>query len=258
MPRPHGVRAVVRAALRDEWDGLERITRDLRAADLLTIANALLGMGAILWAIQGEALRAVGFVLLAVIVDGLDGQVARLRGGGGPLGGPLDALADAITFVAAAPLVAFLVLEPSAPPWAAVAMLAFYAAAGLLRLARFEGLRTDRPGPSRPYFSGLSSPGAALTLLALLLVDVPAEAVLSVALLTGVLMVSRVRYPKLRGAMGATAVAVILLVLLTPAWPVWQERAAWLLLGLMAVYVVVGPYYVLTRFGPTAAPEGDA
>ncbi len=251
MSRP----GILRAALRDEWDGLERITRDLRPADFFTLLNAFAGLAAILFAIQGRASWAATTILLAIILDGVDGAVARLGGGGGPLGGTLDTLADTVTFVAAPPLVVFMALgDPvGAGQWVLVTVpMGFYALAGLLRLARFESMREQRP---RGYFSGLSSPGAALLIMAFLMVDLSRAWVLGVVVLGGLLMMSRIRYPKLRGALGITAVAVILAVLVTTGLPEMQQRATWAMLAFMAIYVTAGPFYVLARVGPTPPPK---
>lgn len=249
------LRDTFRAAVRDEWDGIERITKDLRPADFFTLLNALLGLMSIVAAEVGLLKVAFALVLVAVIADGLDGFVARLGGGGGPLGGTLDSLADTVSFVAAPALIAAVHLDagPDRLRDALVlAPLAFYTFCGLLRLARFESLRETKP---RRYFSGLASPAAALTLLSVVFVGLPPAWVLLVAFLLGLLMVSRIRYPKLRGWLGVVATVMILGVLATAPLPDWQVRATWALLGIMALYVAIGPYYVLTRIGPTPDPR---
>jgi len=253
-----GARAVIRAAVRDEWDGLERITRDLRPADFVTSLNALAGIGVMLAAVEGHLRPAFGLLLVGVILDGLDGLVSRAGGGGGPLGGTLDSLADTVTFVAAPAVVVATSLAFGGGAGTAAAVLGaagFYVLAGLLRLARFESLRETKP---RRYFSGLSSPGAALTLVAVLFIGAPTPVVLATAALLGLLMVTRLRYPKLRGALGALAGLVILLVLATWSVPDWQRLAVWLMLGFMGLYVVAGPFYVLLRIGPMPDPRGAA
>lgn len=240
---------VFRAAIRDEWDGLGRITSDLRAADIATILNALLGLAAVVLGARGETVLAIELVLLGVIVDGVDGFLARLGFGGGPLGPTLDTLADVITF-AVAPAV--IVLQAVQAPWPGHALvMGFFLVCVLLRLARFESIRNELP---RGYFSGLSSPGGALAVLAFLLAGFDGRWLLGAAAFAGILMVSRIRYPKLRGGLGGVAVLVILGVLLSSGRAV-QETANLVMLAFMAVYVLAGPFYVLYRMGPTTAPE---
>ncbi len=259
MGRQGRVRAYLHAALRDEWDGLERINRDLRLADLFTILNALMGLTALLLAAHGQVRWAIHLVLAGVIFDGVDGAVARLGRGNGPLGGTLDSLADAVSFVVTPTVIVFVWLDPQPDLWHRVAWalpLAAFTTAGLLRLARFEAMRDD--GKVRKYFSGLPTPGAAGTLLSLVLLeDVPTGVVAAVAAYLGILMVSRIRFPKLRGWLGIAAGTMVLLVLASFDNRVFQDWATIALLVLMAFYVVLGPFYVLARFGATTAP-GEA
>jgi archaetidylserine synthase len=258
-PRRGRIRAYFDAAVRDEWDGLDRINRDLRLADLFTITNSLMGLGALLLATQGQIERAVQLVLVGVIMDGVDGAVARLGKGGGPLGGVLDTLADAVTFVTASAVITFFHLSDAGlTGWrehaAVLAQLAFYVVCGLLRLARFESLRDD--GKRRYYFSGIPTPAAAIMLLSLVLVDVPAWVLLVVGAYVGVLMVSRVRFPKLRGWGAVTSLAIIVALLVTAgqATGAAQQGMAWAMLAFMGAYVVIGPFYVLARYGAPPAP----
>ncbi len=254
--RPGRIRSYLHAALLDEWDGLDRINRDMRLADLFTLINALMGFGALVAASQGPPYirLAVEMVLIGVIMDGVDGAVARLGKGNGPLGGTLDTLADALTFVTTSAVVAFLSVVQRAQltaNWSLVVYvlpLAFYMVCGLLRLARFESMRDD--GKKRYYFSGIPTPAAAVMLLSLVLVNVSPGILLASAFYLGVLMVSRIRFPKLRGWSAAATVAILLAVLVTFRDANLQGALTWGLLGFMALYVVFGPFYVLTRYGP--------
>jgi archaetidylserine synthase len=251
------IRSYFHAALRDEWDGLERINRDLRLADLFTIINALMGLGALLLATVGEVRLAIQLVLVGVIMDGVDGAVARLGKGGGPLGGVLDTLADTITFVTTSAVITFFSLtqRPTSDLEYALilAPLALYVVCGMLRLARFEALRDD--GRKRYYFSGIPSPAAAILLLSMVLVDVRAWIVLVVATYCGILMVSRIRFPKLRGWGAVASVAILLAILVTFKDPALQRVMTWGMLAFMLIYLVFGPFYVLARYGAPPGPQ---
>ncbi|HUR61680.1 MAG TPA: CDP-alcohol phosphatidyltransferase family protein [Candidatus Thermoplasmatota archaeon] len=257
------MRAYLHAALRDEWDGLDRINRDLRLADMFTLINALMGLGALVAASRLAGLDtaangihlAIELVLVGVIMDGVDGAVARLGKGNGPLGGVLDTLADAVTFVTTSAVVAFLSIYTSTElgnHWYGIGLIvlpmAFYMVCGLLRLARFEALRDD--GKTRQYFSGIPSPAAAVTLLSLVLVKAPAWILLIAAVYIGVLMVSRIRFPKVRGWGAVASVVILLSVLVTFPNAELQRIVAWFMLGFMVLYVLIGPFLVLARHGP--------
>ncbi len=251
------LRGVVRAALRDEWDGLGSIFRDIRIADMFTILNALAGATAMLLATSGRATLAAQALMLSILLDGLDGIVARGGGrfGGGPLGPVLDTLADAIAFVAAPAVVAAAWAGGLDAPWWLLTAVAWYAACGLLRLARFESLRS--PAPTR-YFSGLPSPAGALAFLAVWAFPAASHAMIAAVMAAaGSLMISRVRYPKLRGTLGAAAAAIILVALIG-AQTSYSQFTAWLLFGFLAFFFLAGPFYVLARVGPTSHPEVQA
>jgi CDP-diacylglycerol--serine O-phosphatidyltransferase len=224
-----------------------------------------MGLGALVAASRSVGLDVLGrwngihlaieLVIVGVIMDGLDGAVARMGKGNGPLGGVLDTLADAVTFVTTSAVVAFLWLYGTTglgAHWYGIGVLivplAFYMVCGLLRLARFESLRDD--GKTRHYFSGIPSPAAAVTLLSLVLVQVPAWLLLIAALYIGVLMVSRIRFPKLRGWGAVITVAILLAILASFPDADLQRTIAWGLLGFMALYVLLGPFFVLARHGP--------
>lgn len=253
------------AALRDEWDGLERINRDLRLADLFTVTNFLMGLGALLLATQGHVTLAVMFVLVGVILDGVDGAVARMGKGGGPLGGVLDTLADALTFITTSAVVAFFSLTDAIPAprsalqYAAIlGPLGLYAVCGVLRLARFEALRDD--GKKRDYFSGIPSPAAAVTLLSLVLVGAAPWVLLASAAYVALLMVSRIRFPKLRGWYAITSVAILIAVLATFRDADLQRTITWAMLAFMVLYILAGPFYVLAKHGarfPDLATDKD-
>ncbi len=245
------VRSITRAALRDEWDGLDRITRDIRPADLVTLTNALTGLAAIVLAADHHFALASLLVFVGILLDGADGAVARLGYGNGPLGGFLDSLADVITF-AIAPATILATNPDIEHTWLAWGAAGFYMVCVVMRLARFEALREKAP---RRYFSGMSSPGGALAVIAVQLAGAPEWLTLALVFFTGALMVSRVRYPKLRGMLGVTAVVVILGVLATWNLPRIHDWAVLGLIGFMSLYLVAGPYYVLVRFGPTPDPR---
>jgi CDP-diacylglycerol--serine O-phosphatidyltransferase len=148
------------------------LLRSFTLADFLTMGNAASGTGAILccldWLVSGSpaSIRAVFFLLpLALFLDFLDGRVARWRHRQSLLGADLDSLSDIISFgVAPAVLGYSLGLRGSVD----VAILLFFVACGISRLARFNvtaSALSDESGKVR-YFEGTPIP----TSLALVLI----------------------------------------------------------------------------------------
>ena len=72
---------------------------------MLTVAAICLGLTAIKLGFQGSHERAVQLILLACVLDGLDGRAARWRSGGSELGAEWVSLAVFVTFGVAPPMV---------------------------------------------------------------------------------------------------------------------------------------------------------
>jgi CDP-diacylglycerol--serine O-phosphatidyltransferase len=187
-------------------------------ANLATLSNAVLGVGAVLYVLAGNKLWAMFLVVCAIAFDGLDGILSRRSAApASRFGRVADSVADAVSFgVAPAFLIAVHTGDVATwQPWEplALALAAVYLAAAVARLTYFTARAHDRPD-----FLGVPTPQSALGLVVLLLfLDTPAfESVLPVGVLVGVgilsvMMVMPVRYPKikrgspLRGPMVATA-----------------------------------------------------
>ncbi len=123
---------------------------------MFTVANMFCGWACIVYAMRGEYATAAPLVAFAMILDTLDGRVARMTGATSDFGVEFDSLADVISFgVAPAVLVFTWGLEPLGRVGWAVAFL--YVTATAMRLARFN----IQSGGDKRYFVGLPSPAAA-------------------------------------------------------------------------------------------------
>jgi CDP-diacylglycerol---serine O-phosphatidyltransferase len=135
--------------------------------NLITVLAICAGITGIRLAYEGRFELAVGMVLLAAFLDGIDGRIARLIKGETRFGAEMDSLADIVNFGVAPALVlhAFVLHDVKTFGW--VAALA-YVIACALRLARFNVLNIGVKDVSwrREYFVGVPAPmGAALVFL---------------------------------------------------------------------------------------------
>ena len=128
------------------------------------------GLSGVRFAIGEDWERAVMMIVVAGVLDGLDGRVARMLRGESRFGAELDSLADAISFGVSPALVLYLWslrgLERAG--WIAALMLAVFCA---LRLARFNAQidAGDQPRKAAGYFTGVPAPaGAGLAMLPLI------------------------------------------------------------------------------------------
>jgi CDP-diacylglycerol--serine O-phosphatidyltransferase len=201
--------------------------------NLLTMGNAICGFGAIVFIAgaaanwdgtgdlrlafsDGKLSMAGWLILLGMIFDALDGKVARITKQVSDIGAQLDSLCDAVTFGVAP---AFMVwktvsLLPSEvihiPPKVAWVLAVLYLACVLLRLARFNA-ETDLTEGAHLSFEGLPSPAAAGVIAALSILNIEIFndsnarypglvfafflVIPIVALILGLLMVSKIPYP---------------------------------------------------------------
>lgn len=195
--------------------------REFHLADWFTLGNAVCGVGAmfaIVSFIQTGALKHVHYactlVLAALVFDIFDGRVARWRQKSSLLGRELDSLADVISFGVAPALIAYGVGMQGL--WDRV-ILAFFVACGVSRLARFNVTADalSAGGDKVKYFEGTPIPTSVLLVL-LLWAAAGVGAIgpqlwggawriggyrlhplVLLYLLSGSLMISRIRIPKL-------------------------------------------------------------
>ena len=124
---------------------------------LFTAGNLMCGFFSIIATVNGEFINAALFIILANILDGIDGYAARLTKTTSQFGVEFDSLADIVSFgVAPAVLVYIWALVPW-QNWGWLAACTF-AVCGALRLSRFN---VQAQGPSKNHFVGLPIPAAA-------------------------------------------------------------------------------------------------
>lgn len=129
--------------------------------NMITLLALCAGLTSIRYAFNDQWDRAVLAIVIAGMLDGLDGRIARLLRGTSEFGAELDSLADAISFGVAPALVLFLwaMHDAGGIGWA-VCLL--HAVCTVLRLARFNTMiGQDLPHWAHNYFTGVPSPGGA-------------------------------------------------------------------------------------------------
>ena len=140
--------------------------RSFHLADFLTLANAACGVLAVFAVMAyletrdpGRLLGAVALIPLALVFDVLDGRVARSRLRHSAMGRELDSLADVISFGVAPAAIAYAAGMKGA--WD-VAVLVYFVACGVSRLARFNVTAEELSGGSGKvtYFEGTPIPSS--------------------------------------------------------------------------------------------------
>jgi len=167
-----------------------------------TSGNLFFGVWSIISAARGEFDRAAWFIVLAAVLDGLDGRVARMTRTGSDFGAELDSLVDVISFGVAPALLQWQ-FQFSRGEWGWLLPF-FFILAVALRLARFN---IEQAGHAKSQFFGLPSPAAGATVATLVpfmgtaffvehLGHLPWHLLTAVLMvLISLLMVSHVPYP---------------------------------------------------------------
>lgn len=139
--------------------------------NVLTIIAICAGLTAIQQAVFGFYERAVVLVLLAAVLDGLDGRLARALNSDSALGAELDSLADFANFGVAPGMVTYLWALQDLKRFGWIAVMVF-AVCCVVRLARFNvANKSENHGSKDGYFVGVPAPAGALLVMAPMYLD---------------------------------------------------------------------------------------
>jgi CDP-diacylglycerol--serine O-phosphatidyltransferase len=217
--------------------------------DCITLTNAFVGMLAVMYIFDSACKLGACLILLAIVLDGIDGRIAKILKKQHELGRYLDSAADNISFcIAPAVLLyksyyklelgtAFTSLENAL----VVLVVALIIVFGTIRLARFAYQKEDKLN----YFLGL--PTAAFALFIVILYSIAITTIFLIILgLLSVLLISKFRYPKIESAYLVGSIFAVLLTFLALLLSRWE--LAVLPLCLILVYLLVVPYFRRVEF----------
>ena len=219
--------------------------------NLLTTAALFAGFYAVLAAMNGQFEKAAIAIFVAMILDGLDGRVARMTNTQTAFGAEYDSLSDMVAFGLAPSLVMY---ELSLASLGKAGWLAafIYTAGAALRLARFNS-RLDTA--DKRFFTGLPSPSAAAILAGFVWVLVDNELsgpdLAWVALIltagAGLLMVSNILFHSFKQIDFKGKVPFFAIVAVMLAFAVILSEPPIVLFGGFLIYTLSGPLLALKR-----------
>lgn len=217
--------------------------------NLFTTGAMFAGFYAMTSAINGRFETAAISIFVAMILDGLDGRVARMTNTQSEFGVQYDSLSDMVSFGVAPGLVMYLWAFESLGKLGLFAAFV-HTAGGALRLARFN---TQVEVADKRYFQGLPSPAAAAILAGGLWISVElgydVDSIKYLALIltisTGLLMVSNFRYSSFKeiDLKGRVPFVVAIIVMLGIGFVMAQAEIMLFLLALG--YAISGPVITL-------------
>ena len=237
--------------------------------NLFTTGCLFAGFYAIVSAMTNRFEAAAVAIFIAMIMDGLDGRVARLTNTQSDFGAEYDSLADMVAFGLAPSLVMY--------EWALSSMgklgwlAAFiYTAGAALRLARFN---TQVGTAGKRYFQGLASPAAAAIIAGMVWVASDYDQLGSdwrlpafvITLMAGILMVSNIRYRSFKDLDLKGKIPFVTMVIVVMVFVFISIDPPQVLFTIFLLYALSGPTFTLTtlrrrraeRHKPSTATEAQ-
>ncbi len=226
--------------------------------NLFTTAAMFGGFYGIIAAMNQRYEAAAIAIFIAMILDGLDGRIARITNTSSAFGAEYDSLSDMVSFGLAPALIMYewslVSMNAMGWQWGKIGWLAafFYATAAALRLARFN---TKVGTSDRRFFQGLPSPTAAALLMGMIWVmeefAISGESVRIYAFImtvvAGALMVSNVSYYSFKDIDMRHKVPFMVLLAIVIVFMLITLAPARVLFGMALIYTVSGVLYSLWR-----------
>jgi CDP-diacylglycerol--serine O-phosphatidyltransferase len=149
--------------------GRSKIPLRMVVPNFFTVLSLCAGLTAIRMAIEPGLARvdmAIALIVIAALLDGVDGRLARLLKAQSKFGAELDSLADFVNFGVAPAILVFVWGLRSLPPGVGWIVALVFALAMGLRLARFNSLiDAEKPKWQANYFTGMPAPAGAIVVL---------------------------------------------------------------------------------------------
>jgi CDP-diacylglycerol--serine O-phosphatidyltransferase len=227
--------------------------------NLFTTAALFGGFYAIIAAMKGQFEIAAVAIFISMVLDGLDGRVARLTNTQSDFGAEYDSLADMVSFGVAPGLVMYqwslLYLASDSMLFGKLGWLGafIYTTCTALRLARFN---TQVGTADKRYFQGLASPAAAAVLMGAVWVcetygiagqDIRYPA-LVLTIITGGLMVSRFSYYSFKDLDLRKKVPFVVVLIIMLIFVFLSIEQATVLFSIFFLYLLSGPIVSLFRW----------
>ena len=218
--------------------------------NLFTTAALFAGFYAIVQAMNGRFEHSAVAIFIAMVLDGLDGRVARLTRTQSAFGAEYDSLSDMVSFGVAPALVVYEWAFKAMGRWGWIAAFV-YCAGAALRLARFN---TMLEVIDKRYFQGLPSPAAAALVAGLVWVmidnNISGQEVrwfaFAITLFAGITMVSSFRFYSFKDINLRRSVPFFVVIAVVLAFVFISSYPPGVLFALFLVYAASG--YVLTAW----------
>lgn len=202
----------------------------------VTLMNLILGFYAIILIIREQFVIAAFLIFVGMILDGIDGRLARKIAVNNPIGKELDSLADLISFgVTPSLLIYQMYLTEYSILGVVVAVI--FPVCGAIRLARFNVVDSEE---SSNYFTGLpiTAGGGILISFVLAGTSFSSGIFIPIVLLVAYLMVSTIKYPNFKKATSFQSKFII--VFIAACLIIALKNPSSMLMNMLVGYVCLG------------------
>ena len=223
-------------------------------ANFITVLSLICGFASIIFSIEGHFTFASWAIILSVIFDGLDGQVARKNPVPSEFGKELDSLVDVVSFGIAPSMLGYIFVYRTFYFWATLALF-IYLFCSVMRLAKYNITPKEKLAD---YFYGLPTTVSGGILASFILIfrkgkdisplpqSVP-TIFLFMVLFLAFLMVSRVRYLNLDGLkqlFGKKTNLTVLILIALLILDAFLRKAGVFIFTLFLIYLLFSPFMV--------------
>jgi len=222
-------------------------------ANFLTILSLVSGFVSIIFSLESHFTFACWAIILSVLFDGLDGQIARRNPAPSEFGKELDSLVDVVSFGIAPSILGYIFVYREFYLWATIALF-FYLFCSVMRLAKYNITPKEK---MVNYFYGLPTTVSGGILASFVLIYrkkglmllpqlVPA-AFLFLAILLAFLMVSRVKYLNLDGLkqlLGKKIKLIVLSLVVLLIIEAFLKKVGITIFTLFLIYLIFSPFVV--------------
>ncbi|MEK6664144.1 MAG: CDP-diacylglycerol--serine O-phosphatidyltransferase [Pseudomonadota bacterium] len=230
--------------------------------NLFTTSALFAGFYAIVQAMNGQFEHSAVAIFVAMVLDGIDGRVARMTHTQSPFGAEYDSLSDMVSFGVAPALVVYVWALQGMGKLGWIAAFIFCASAAL-RLARFN---TQLDVADKRWFQGLPSPSAAAVVAGLVWVCVDFEIkgtdvtwlAWCVTLFAGLSMVSNIPYYSFKEVNMRKSIPFVALLLIILGFALLTYKPPVVLFLFFVAYALSGYVMTVIRFAKNRGAKAES
>ncbi|PYZ95061.1 CDP-diacylglycerol--serine O-phosphatidyltransferase [Salipaludibacillus keqinensis] len=215
----------------------------------ITMSNLIFGFLSIGSSFLGDYQNAAIFILIGMMLDSMDGWMARKLGVESAFGKELDSLADIVTF-GVAPAILIFGTTFSNMGMIGLIIAGMFPVFGAIRLARFN---IDEETSTKGYFTGvpITAAGGVIALLTIFNFIVPQAALSAIYTLLCVLMVSKLKIPSLKEVpipkYGTIITALLISLLVVTRYNASIEYSNWIIVAILVYLAFMLIHFLLKK-----------